>query len=63
MRVGPPAVRGDDRAGVGQQFAGVIGVTVSADPQHRVAVGEGAPQRAPLAGGAPVHDDLVNRRG
>jgi hypothetical protein len=60
VRVGPPAVGGHDRAGVGEQRLGVIFVTVGRDRQDRVAFGEGAPQRAPLAGGAPaglVHVD------
>src|SRR5918998_1551889 len=48
VRVGPPAIRGDDRCRAGQQLAGVVFVAVGADAQHGVAVGERAPQRAAL---------------
>jgi hypothetical protein len=38
---------------VDQQLAGVILVAAVADTHDRVTVGEGAPQRAALTGGAP----------
>ncbi len=63
MRVGPPAIGGHDRGRVGQQLAGVILVAVGADAQHGVAVGERAPQRASLAGGAPAGLVHVQRVG
>ena len=33
---------------------GVIGVAIGSHRKQRVALGEGAPQRAPLTGGAPA---------
>jgi hypothetical protein len=43
MPVGPPAIRRDDRAGVAEQVAGVIFVTVGRYAQRGVTVGKGAP--------------------
>src|SRR5579863_9689286 len=45
MAIGPPAVRGDDRRGVGEQHLGVILVPVRGNMEVRVPVGEHAPQR------------------
>ncbi len=54
MRVGPPAVRGHDCLRVGQEFPGVILVTVSGDVKEGVAIVKDTPQRAALAGGPPA---------
>jgi hypothetical protein len=54
MRIGPPAVGGDDRLGIGEQRLGAILVAVSFDREVGVALIEEPPQRAPLTGGAPA---------
>ncbi len=54
MRVGPPAIRGHDRLGVGEQLLGVVLVTVGRDVQVGVTLIEDAPQRAALTRGPPA---------
>jgi hypothetical protein len=44
VRVGPPAIRRDDRAGVREQSPGLVLVAIGRDAQHGMAVGESAPQ-------------------
>jgi hypothetical protein len=46
VAVGPPAIAGDDRPGVGEQRLGAVLVTVGLNGQDRVALGDGAPERA-----------------
>jgi hypothetical protein len=41
--VGPPAIRRDDRAGVGRQRLGVLFAAVGGDSQDGVPVGKRAP--------------------
>jgi hypothetical protein len=53
VAIGPPAVRGHDRPGVGEQVLGVVFVTVDGDVQVGVTLVEDAPQRAALTGGPP----------
>ena len=43
VAVCPPAVRGDDRLGVGEKTLGVILVAITRDLEERVAAGEQAP--------------------
>src|SRR5208283_3866938 len=54
MRVGPPAVRGDDRVSVREQLLGVVLVTVSGNVEVGVALIEHAPQSPTLTGGPPA---------
>ena len=54
VRIGPPAVGGDDRPCVLEQALGVILMATRGDAKERVAIGERAPQRAALTGGAPA---------
>jgi hypothetical protein len=63
MGVRPPAVRGHDRLGVGQQLLRVVLVPAWLDREVGVALIEHSPQRTTLPGGTPARLVHVQRLG
>ncbi len=61
MRIGPPAIRGHDRLGVGEQLLGVILMPIGLDGEVSMVEIEHAPQSAALPGGAPARLVHVQR--